>query len=165
MAVTAAWTAPTQELRLGTVSLVSSLPLEHTPGVRTVMRLIHQPHNNLTLSSILRSQLLPQTRKVLIGRPSTLANDFPVPAGIIMNINNAVRACLQASLHQQVVRAEILGVESPAEFVIDQVLPCDGKAEDVEFVFGGKVDHLAGPIAAVVFVTVAVLAEGAVDIC
>lgn len=82
-----------------------------------------------------------------------------------MNINNAVRACLQASLHQQVVRAKILSVESPAEVVIDQVLPGDGQAENVEFVFGGEVNHLAGAIAAVVFVAVAVLAKRAVDVC
>jgi hypothetical protein len=134
-------------------------------GVHTVMRLIHKPHHDLTFSSILLGQLLPQSRKIVIGRSSTLTDDIPVPAGIIMNIDNAMRASLQTSLHQDVILGEIRRVKSPTELVVDQVLPGDGQPEDVEFVFSGEVGHLAWAIPTVVFVSIAVLADWTIDIC
>ena len=74
-----------------------------------------------------------------------------------MNINNTMRARLQARLHQCIVLSKIGCVQGTAEDVVDEVLPGDGEAEDVESVGFGKVRHLAGAVAA------AVLGEGRVD--
>lgn len=74
-----------------------------------------------------------------------------------MNIDNTMRARLQARLHQCVVLCKIGLVQGTAEDIVDEVLPGDGEAEDVESVGFGKVRHLAGAVAA------AVLGEGRVD--
>ena len=68
-----------------------------------------------------------------------------------MNIDNTMRARRQARLHQCIILSEIGFVKSTAEDVVDEVLPGDGEAEDVESVRLGKVRHLAGAVAAAVF--------------
>ena len=114
------------------------------------MRLIHQAHNNSTMSSVIRSQLLPQAREIIIGRSTRSTNNTPVPASVIVDINYAMRACRQAGLHQLVVLSEIRGVERAAELVVDEILPCYGEPEDVKFVVHGEVVHLPRAIAAAI---------------
>ena len=74
-----------------------------------------------------------------------------------MNIDNTLRARLQARLHQCIILFKIGLVKSTAEDVVDEVLPGDRQAKNVESVGFGKVRHLAGAVDA------AVLGEGWVD--
>ena len=73
-----------------------------------------------------------------------------VPPRVIMNIDNTMRARLQARLHKFVIFSKIGFVQSTAHNVIDEILPADGEAKDVESVVFGKVRHLAGTVAAAV---------------
>ena len=100
----------------------------------TIVWLIHQAHDDLAIRRILRSQLLPQAREVIVGRTARSTNDGSVPASVIMNINYAMRACRQASLYKLVVLSKIRSIERAAKLIVDEVLPCDGQSEDVEFV-------------------------------
>ena len=74
-----------------------------------------------------------------------------------MNIDNTMCARLQARLHQCIVLSKIGFVKGTAEDVIDEVLPGDREAKDVESVAVGKMGHLASAIAT------AVLGEGRVN--
>ena len=67
-----------------------------------------------------------------------------------MDIDDAMRARLQARLHQLIVLAKIGLVKSTAEDVINEVLPGDGQAKDIECVVFGKVRHLAGAVVSTV---------------
>ena len=121
------------------------------------MRLIHEPHNNTRLVLILRRQLAPQSRKIRRRRPARSTNDFTIPPRVIMNIDNTMGTRLQARLHQCVILCQVRLIEGTAEDVVDQVLPADGKAEDVEPVVFGKVRHLPGTVVA------AILLKGRID--
>ena len=74
-----------------------------------------------------------------------------------MNIDNTMCARLQARLHQCIVLSKIGFVKGTAEDVIDEVLPGDREAKDVESVAFGKMGHLTGAIATTV------LGEGRVN--
>lgn len=74
-----------------------------------------------------------------------------------MNIDNTMRTRRQAVLHQCIVLCKIGLVESTAEDIIDEILPCDGEAKDIESAAFCEMCHLAGTVAA------AVLGEGWVD--
>ncbi len=74
-----------------------------------------------------------------------------------MNIDNAMRARLQARLHQSVVLAKVARVQGAPEDIVDEVLPGDGESEDVEAVVLCKVRHLGRAVVA------AVLVKGRVD--
>lgn len=100
---------------------------------------------------ILLRQLPPQPRKIAALRPARSPNHLPVPPRVIMNIDNTMRARRQARLHQCIVLSKVGIVKSTAEDVVDEILPGDGEAEDVESVRFGKVRHLAGAVAATVF--------------
>ena len=115
------------------------------------MRLIHQSHNHVRLIFILSRQLCPQARKVTRRGPTRSPNDLSIPPRVIMDINDAMCAGLQARLHQFIVLANIGLVKSTAEDVINEVLPGDGQAEDIESVVFGKVRHLAGAVVTIVF--------------
>lgn len=65
-----------------------------------------------------------------------------------MNIDNTMCAGFQARLHQCIVLCEIGRVERTAEDIIDEILPGDGEAENVESVIFCKMRHLPGTVAA-----------------
>lgn len=121
------------------------------------MRLIHQPHNHTPVILISLRQLPPQSREITPLRAPRRPNRLPVPPRVIMNINNTMRTRSQARLHQCIVLCKIGLVESTAEDIIDEILPGDGEAKDVESIGFCKMCHLAGTIAA------AVLGEGWID--
>ena len=121
------------------------------------MRLIHQSHNHIPLILILPRQLPPQPGKIAALRPPRSPDHLSVPPRVIMNIDNAMRARLQARLHQCIVLLKVRFVKRTAEDAVDEILPGDREAEDVESVRRGKVCHLGGAVAA------AVLGEGRVD--
>lgn len=114
------------------------------------MRLIHQPHNHIPIILILPRQLAPQPRKITGGRPSRGPNDLTIPPRVIMNIDNTMRTRLQARLHQCVILSKIGFVKSTAEDIVDEILPGDREAEDVESVVLRKVFHLASAVVAAV---------------
>ena len=115
------------------------------------MRLVHQSHNHVRLIFILPRQLCPQARKVTRLGPTRSPNDLSIPPRVIMDIDDAMRTRLQARLHQLIVLAKIGLVKSTAEDVINEVLPANGQAEDIEFVVFGKVRHLGGAVVSIVF--------------
>ena len=67
-----------------------------------------------------------------------------------MNIDNTMRARLQARLHQFVILPKICFVQSTALNVVDEVLPPDREAKDVESVVFSEVRHLAGTVVAAI---------------
>lgn len=87
-------------------------------GVRTVMRLIDHPHNHFNILCILLSQLAPQARKIFI-LGSTLTDDLPVPAGVIMDIDDTEGTGDQAGLDQGIVFLKCCGVEIASDLVVD----------------------------------------------
>ena len=154
IAVTAAWTEVAHEPRPGTFSTVAtsvSWPWHKSKEIHTVMRLIHQSHNHVRLIFILPRQLCPQARKVTRRGPARSPNDFSIPPRVIMDIDDAMRARLQARLHQLVVLAKLGLVKSTAEDVVNEVLPGNGQAKDIESVVFGKVRHLGGTVVTIVF--------------
>ena len=110
------------------------------------MRLIHQPHNHIRLAFVLPRQLLPQSGKITRLGATSGPNGLAIPPRVIMNIDNTVRTCRQAGLHQGIVLSKISFVQGAAEDAVDEVLPADGEAEDVETVVLGKVGHLCGAV-------------------
>ena len=121
------------------------------------MRLFLQPHNHTPLILILLRQLPPQSREITRLRPPRGPNHLPIPSRVIMNIDNTMCTRLQARLHQCIVLSKVSFVKSTAEDIIDEVLPGDREAKDVESVIFGKMCHLASTV------TAAVLGEGRVD--
>ena len=67
-----------------------------------------------------------------------------------MDIDDAMRARLQARLHQFIILSKICFVQSTALDIIDEVLPPDGEAKDVESVVFSEVRHLAGTVVAAI---------------
>lgn len=61
-----------------------------------------------------------------------------------------MRTRLQARLHQCIILSKIGFVKFTAEDVVDEKLPGDGEAEDVESVLLRKVCHLASAVVAAV---------------
>ena len=121
------------------------------------MWLIHQPHNHTPIILIPLRQLPPQSREITRLRAPRCPNHLPVPPRVIMNIDNTMRTRSQARLHQCIVLCKIGLVERTAEDIIDEILPGDGEAKDVESVGFCKMCHLPGTVAA------AILGEGWID--
>lgn len=115
--------------------------------LHTVVGFVHQTHDDLCVTGVLRCQLTPQIGEVVVGRPSALANDGSIPASVVVNVYDAVCTGFQAPLDQLVVSAQVAGVQGCSEGVL-KILPGDGETEDVELVDLGKVGHLTGAISA-----------------
>ena len=115
------------------------------------MRLVDDSHNYIGILRILLGQLAPQARKFFV-LGSSLTNDIPVPAGVIMDIDDAEGTGDQAGLDQCIVFLKSCGVEIASDLVVDQILPRYRQAEGVEAVVFHEVFHLACAILAVVFV-------------
>ena len=88
-------------------------------------------------------ELAPDAGEVVVGGAAGLADDGAVPARVVVDVEDAEGAGVEAGLHQEVVFAEVGGVESAAEVVVDEVLPGDGEAESVHVVVFDEVGHLA----------------------
>lgn len=88
---------------------------------------------------------------MLVGHRTTrLADDVPVPARIVVQVDDALGPRVQAGLDERVVLGEVLGVEVDAQPVVGQVLPPDGQAEDVEPEVSREVLHLSRAVGAAV---------------
>lgn len=88
---------------------------------------------------------------MLVGnRAARLSNDVPVPARVIVQVDDALGASVQAGLDERVVLGEVLGIEVDAQPVVGQVLPPDRQTEDVKSEVPREVLHLAGAVGAAV---------------
>ena len=88
------------------------------------MGFVHEAHDDFIVAGVFPGELAPETRKLLV-RGSALTDDLSVPAGVIMDVDNAVGAGRQACLHQRVVFAAVCWVERTCLVVVDEVLPSD----------------------------------------
>lgn len=113
----------------------------------------------LNIICTLDLQLPPRVGQMLIRHRATrLANDVAIPARVVVQVDDALGAGIQARLHQRIVLGEICGVEVDAELVVRQVLPCDGQAEDVQSEVVPEVLHLPDTVGATI------LGQGRVDL-
>lgn len=62
----------------------------------------------------------------------------------LLDVDDAACAGGEAGLHELVVLVGFGGVKGAADLVVDEPLPGDGQAENVELVVIDKVRHLAG---------------------
>ena len=74
----------------------SSLCIEAS-GKLTVVGFVHQTHDNIRFIRILCGELAPQIRELVRGR-SAGTNYLPVPAGIVVDIDDASSVDFQACL-------------------------------------------------------------------
>ena len=107
------------------------------------MRFVHQSEHYSLLFGILRGKLFPQACEIVVCGPAIGADEFPVPAGVVVDVDYAVGAGVKAALHQSVVALEVGFVERAAELVVDKELPSDRQTEDVELVVLDEMSHLA----------------------
>jgi hypothetical protein len=77
---------------------------------------------------------------------STLANDATIPAGIVVDVDDALASLVETSLNKLIVLGKVVGVESTTKSVVDQVLPSDGQAEHIHSVVPGEMLHLANAV-------------------
>ena len=116
------------------------------PGVHVeVVGLVHDAEDDVGLGGVLLGELRPHGGEVVVGRAARgLADDLTVPAGVVVDVNNAAGVGGEARFNDAVVAGEIGFIEGSTELVGDKVLPANGEAEDVESVVGGEVLHLGG---------------------
>lgn len=119
--------------------------------VRHIVRLVHDTEDDLWLALVLGSQQLPKAGELIsaqcyqkldigstaaqpathliVGR-STLTDDLPVPAGIVVDVYHHIRAGLERGLDEVVVGRKECGIErGGGDFVANEVLPSDGEAD------------------------------------
>ena len=71
---------------------------------------------------------------------------MPVPASIVVDVDDTVRPSGQATLHQLVIRTDRSGVECATKLAVHQVLPRYRQPKDIELVVRDEVTHLAGTV-------------------
>lgn len=104
-------------------------------------RLVHDAESDLIVALVLGGNLRPEAGKFGVAG-TALADNGAVPAGIVVNVDNAHGSTgSQAVLDLGVEDAPVLGVESAADGV-DEVLPADRNTEGVESVIVDEVLHL-----------------------
>lgn len=111
-------------------------------------RLVHDAKGNLVVALVLGGNLRPKAGELSVGG-AALTDDLAVPAGVVVDVNNAESsACGQAVLDLLVVDSPVGGAESAADLVVDEELPADGDAEGVEAVVLDEVVHLVKAVLA-----------------
>lgn len=112
------------------------------------MRLVHETKDHTGIACVMCGKGLPQLCKVSISRTAgALADDFAVPASIVVDINDAVATGIQACFHEGIVFGEIGWVERSTDHIVGQILPCNGQSVDVEPNVLREMLHLPGTIA------------------
>ena len=110
------------------------------------MRFVHEGEDDVRLVRVRLCELSPERDEVVVGRAAVvcaaLADGVAVPAGVVVDVDYAMRAGGEAGLHEVVVVGEECRVKLTAKVMIDEILPADGEAEDVEVVVVGEVLHL-----------------------
>jgi hypothetical protein len=112
------------------------------PGVDSdIVGLVHETKGDLVVVLVLGGDLRPDAGEVVVGG-SALADDGAVPAGVVVEVDDAEGgAGGQAALDLGVVDLPVGCVEGAADGV-DEVLPADGETEGVESVVFDEVVHL-----------------------
>ena len=105
-------------------------------------RLVHDAKGDLVVALVLGSNLRPKAGEVSVSG-TALANDLAVPAGVVVDVDNAERSAGgQAVLDLFVVDGPVGGAEGAADLVVDEELPANGDTEGVEAVVLDEVVHL-----------------------
>lgn len=111
-------------------------------------RLVHDAKGNLVVALVLGGNLRPKAGEVSVGG-TALANDLAVPAGVVVDVDNAEgSAGGQAVLDLLVVDSPVGGAEGAADLVVDEELPADGDTEGVEAIVLDEVVHLVEAVLA-----------------
>lgn len=121
-------------------------------GHGKVVGLVHQAERDVLLRLVLGSDLRPDIGELGVCG-STLTDDAAVPAGVVVQVDDAEGAGGQAALHQLVVSSENGSIKSTAKCVLGEILPADGQAVGVKLIGGGKVLHLRNAVSAGVYVS------------
>lgn len=104
-------------------------------------RLIHDGESDLRLALVLGRNLRPKAGKVAV-RGTALANDLAVPAGVVVDVDDAHGSTgIQAALDLLVVCSPVVSLEA-ATGSVHEVLPADGNTEGVEAIIVDEVLHL-----------------------
>ena len=107
------------------------------------VRLVHQAEDDVALRGVFLSELAPEVGELVV-RDSALADDAAVPTGVIVHVEDAEGPGCETRLHDLVVGAEEAFVQRTSKDVVDEILPSDGKAKEVERVILRKMLHLRG---------------------
>ena len=94
-------------------------------GHGEVVGLVHRAEDDVGLAGVLGRELAPDGVELRV-RGAALPDDAAVPAGVVVQVDDAVGAGCQAGLHELIVAGEEGGVEGAAERVGDEVLPAHG---------------------------------------
>ena len=73
---------------------------------------------------------------------SSLTDYGTIPAGVVVDVDDAACTCGEASLDEHIIRAHEIGIEVTVGAEVDEVLPADGKSKDVEVVVFHEMVHL-----------------------
>ena len=114
-------------------------------GHGEVVGLVHQAESDLALRRVLGRDLGPDISELVVGW-AALADDLAVPAGVVVEVDEADSAGGQAALDELVVGSSDSGIKGTTELVADKVLPSDGKTVDVKLVILGEVLHLSNSV-------------------
>ena len=71
-----------------------------------------------------------------------LTNDLIVPASIVVNVNNTICTCCQATLNKLIIHAKFVGIQRAAQNIVHKILPADWEPEYIEPVVMNKMFHL-----------------------
>lgn len=133
---------------LGDVHVVLVGLAEYGKGTewQSTHRLVHDPERDLRIALVLCGKLRPQ-RSELNVRWTTLTDDLAVPPGIVVDIDDThLRSCLQAALDKSVVGGKVGRVQRAAEIAVEQILPTDWQAEDIQAIVVDKMLHLGDAV-------------------
>lgn len=110
-------------------------------GNSEVVGLIHNTKDDVGVVGVLGSQRRPQGGELIVSW-ATLSDNLSVPAGVVVDIYNALGAGAQAASHEVIIFAKVGGIKVTTDDTVGKVLPANGETEDVEVVSTRKVLHL-----------------------
>jgi len=110
-----------------------------------VMRLVHEAKDDLAVGLVLGRELAPKVGELSV-RGSTLTDDRAIPASVVVDVDDARSTTGQATLNELVVLAEVGCVKCATEVVVEEVLPANWEAEDVETIILDEVVDLVDSI-------------------
>lgn len=116
-------------------------------GDGQVVGLVHDAEDDVGVVGVLCSKRRPERGKLVVGG-TALADDLAVPAGVVVDVDDALGSRGEAARHQVVVVGKVGGVEVAADDVVGEVLPADAETKHVQVVAAREVLHLRGTSAA-----------------
>lgn len=91
----------------------------------------------------MHSHLIPHAREVVIGDSTTrLTNDLAAPASIIVDVNNTISTCSQATLDELIIHSEVVTIQIATKDIVHKILPANWEPEHVETMVTSKMVHL-----------------------